>query len=61
MLDTPKESMTKELQAEYDYRLQERLGMLCGDMVPTKEQIALAEREARKAVEDLQDEEAIDF
>lgn len=50
--------MTKtELQEEWQYRFQERLGMMCEDRVPTYEQVQLAGAEADKAVADLMERE----
>lgn len=37
---------TEELKAERSYRIQERLGIMCGSGEPTMEQIEIAEREA---------------
>jgi hypothetical protein len=42
--------MNVEQQAEFDYLVQERLGILCGASEPTREQLDLAEREARLAL-----------
>ena len=42
-----------ELKQEWDYRYEERLGILCGDKEPTVEEIAIAGAEADKAVADL--------
>lgn len=39
-------AMTAEQQAEWDYRYQERLGILCADQEPTAEQKAIAKAEA---------------
>jgi len=36
----------RELQAEKAYRVNERLGILCGSLKPTAEQFALARKEA---------------
>lgn len=36
----------QELQAEADYRFNERIGILCGDAEPTPEQIAIAQDDA---------------
>ena len=41
--------MNQEAQAEYDYRKQERLGMICGDAQPTSEQEHQAHLEAHRA------------
>lgn len=38
----------KKLYEEHQYRLSERLGILCEDRVPTPEQMAIAEREAQE-------------
>ena len=37
---------TEELKAERSYRIQERLGIMCGSGEPAIEQIEIAEREA---------------
>ena len=42
-----------ELQAEWDYRYNERLGIMCGSDQPTKEQDAIARQEADGAIEKL--------
>lgn len=40
-------NLTKdEIRAEYDYRYQERLGILCGDRPPIREQDQMAKSEA---------------
>jgi hypothetical protein len=46
-------NLPPEIQREFDYRLQERLGILCGAAEPTKEQQALAEKEAWDAIKKL--------
>lgn len=47
-------SMTsEELQSEWDYRYQERLGILCGSNEPTDEQRLIAKTEADRAAEEL--------
>jgi hypothetical protein len=38
-----------ERRAEYNYRVQERLGILCGGRQPTREQLRIAHSEARRA------------
>lgn len=43
----------KELSAEYEYRLTERLGHLCEDREPTPAQLKMAEAEAQEVVERL--------
>lgn len=43
----------KHFQAEWQYRRDERLGILCGDQTPTPEQIRLAEKEANEICEKL--------
>lgn len=43
-----------ELDTEYTYVLQERLGMLCGDAKPTPEQVAMARLDADRAVRKLE-------
>ena len=40
----------QELAVEMQYRIQERLGILCGDKEPTAEQIKIAEREAKTSI-----------
>ena len=40
-----------QLKEEWDYRYQERLGLLCEDRVPTKQEEEMARREANKAIE----------
>ena len=47
----------EEYQRERDYRVQERLGILCEDRVPTLEEIMLAEEEADAAIKELTDSE----
>ena len=42
-----------ELTAEFDYRYQERLGILCEDREPTDEQKAIAHAEAYAAIIEL--------
>lgn len=44
---------TTERQAEWKYVHDERLGTLCGTAVPTKEQEAIAVREANEWLERL--------
>jgi hypothetical protein len=40
-------SMTPgEISAEREYRMAERLGIMCGDSTPTPEQLAIAHQEA---------------
>jgi hypothetical protein len=39
---------THELQEEVQYRIEERLGILCGTECPTEEQMKLANDEADK-------------
>lgn len=36
----------EEIEAERRYRIEERLGIMCGDGVPTDEQLEIAVREA---------------
>jgi len=36
----------KQIETEHAYRIQERLGILCGSNEPTPEQLTLATREA---------------
>lgn len=42
-----------ELAVEFEYRKQERLGILCGESTPTPEQIKIATDEARAVVQKL--------
>lgn len=42
-----------ELRAEYAYRYQERLGILCEDQEPTPEQKRIAHEEATAACNEL--------
>ncbi len=42
-----------ELEEEYRYRVIERLGFLAGTGIATDEMVAIAEQEAREAVEEL--------
>lgn len=46
-----------EINAEWDYRYQERLGHLCVWGEPTKEQHELAANEATETVRQLQEQE----
>lgn len=43
----------RELQAEWRYRYEERLGIMCGDGDPTDEQRGIAMAEADEAIEKL--------
>jgi hypothetical protein len=45
--------MTPEAKAEYDYRVTERLGIMCGEGEPTLEQINIAHSEAAAAIAEL--------
>ena len=45
--------MTKEAYAEYEYRYNERLGMLCGKGEPSPAQMEEAKKEAEAAVKEL--------
>jgi len=45
-----------EIETEFAYRLQERLGVLCGDQNPTKEQFEIALKEAVEAVTKLEND-----
>lgn len=49
---------TDELAAEWRYRYEERLGILCGGEKPTLEQEKIAHREADDAVERLKNEKS---
>jgi len=42
-----------EITAEWKYRYEERLGILCGAETPTEEQESIARREADGAIEKL--------
>ena len=44
-----------ELAQEFEYRKQERLGILCGEDQPTTEQIKIATDEARATVQKLKE------
>jgi len=46
-----------ELAAEWRYRREERIGILCGSATPTPEQEALARAEADEAVRRLREEQ----
>ena len=49
---------TEEIQAEWQYRYQERLGIMCEDREPTPEQKAIAFKEANEwAMEQVADRE----
>jgi hypothetical protein len=41
-----------EIEAERRYRIEERLGIMCGSDVPTDEQLEIAVREADEWVKD---------
>lgn len=43
----------KDLDAEWTYRMEERLGIMCGMDEPTAEQFCIAMAEADEAVEKL--------
>lgn len=47
---------SQELDAEYAYRLAERLGMIAGTDTPTDEQYELAATEATEAVMELMEQ-----
>lgn len=49
--------MTPDLQREHAYRMQERLGNLCGSGQPTLEQESLARKEADEAIEELREKQ----
>jgi hypothetical protein len=51
----------EEYAAEFDYRLDERLGILCGSNPPTREQKAIAYDEASKALMTLSNGEWVPF
>lgn len=44
-----------ELQEEWEYRFNERLGIMCEDREPTPEQVRVARTEADKAVAELKE------
>ena len=46
----------EELKAEWKYRYEERLAILCGADTPTEEQIKIATDEADKAIAQLKEE-----
>jgi hypothetical protein len=48
----------EELEAEYNYILKERLGIMCGKDNPTAAQLARAKQEANWAVEQMKEAEA---
>lgn len=48
---------TADRQAELQYRIQERLGILCGSAKPTSEQLRIAHNEAEDAVARIELEE----
>ena len=41
---------TTELEQEHDYRVSERLGIMCGTDEPTESQKQIAEKEADEAI-----------
>ncbi len=47
----------EELRNEHWYRMSERLGIMCGTDIPTKEQMKIATKEATKACEELRNEQ----
>lgn len=44
---------TEELKAEWNYRYEERLGILCEDLRPTPDQRRIAAQEADQTVREL--------
>ena len=48
---------TKELIAEFEYRKQERLAIMCSDQMPTPEQDRIANNEAREAINQIKAQE----
>ncbi len=40
----------EELKTEHEYRVSERLGIMCGTAEPTEEQKAIAKKEADEAI-----------
>lgn len=49
-----------ELKSEFDYRISERLGILCADAEPTPEQFHIARTEADAAIEDIKRLESLE-
>ena len=49
----------EELQKEYWYRVEERLGVLCGTDPPTPEQWKLAQDEAQETINQLRNENCL--
>ncbi len=47
-MNTAPKLTLKEQFLEYQYRIDERLGILCEDRPPTPQQFAIAEREANQ-------------
>ena len=47
----------QELNDEWQYRYQERLGILCGAAIPTPEQRTIARNEANEAISKLKEPE----
>ena len=45
-----------ELQSEHDYRVNERLGILCGSDSPTPQQLDMSTRDADETLETLKQE-----
>jgi hypothetical protein len=43
----------KELQAEFEYQVQERLGILCEDREPNEFELNLAQTEAQAVIDEL--------
>ena len=43
----------RELELEFAYRVQERLGMICGNGPSSVDDVARAEREAEEAIAEL--------
>lgn len=52
LFDEQERAHAKYLQDEWKYRVEERLGILCGTDKPADEQLLLAQREADQWVKD---------
>jgi len=48
-----------QLKKEYDYRVEERLGILCEDREPTPDERKLAHKEAQEAINKLRQENGL--
>lgn len=52
--------MTPDQFKEYEYRRNERLGMMCEDREPTFEQITMANAEAQAVIDAIETQEQLD-